>query len=174
MVRDGKGSRTSRPIIGRCGRPRSGRPPAHRSRSAWSWCFAPFARRLSSSRWCGSALPKSSRCGCTFCRRRARSPYAHSGTAMLGPRACDRLAPRCSGLRAGLSGPLATNSTRPLGPCQALLQPVVQRPTRAATHDLGHPLRRGVLGLDPRPLLDVEDLRQPTDTLGEVQAPPLS
>src|SRR5215217_5788668 len=48
-----------------------------------------------------SALPKSSRCGCTRCRRRARSPSAHSGTAMHGPRACARLTRRYSGLRAG-------------------------------------------------------------------------
>src|SRR5215211_289799 len=53
-----------------------------------------------------------------------------------------------------------------------LLQPVVQRAARAATHDLGYLLRGGVLRLDPRPRSGVEDLRQATDALGEVQATP--
>src|SRR5215211_3458927 len=53
---------------------------------------------------------------------------------------------------------------------RTLLQPVVQRAARAATHDLGYLLRGGVLRLDPRPLSGVEDLRQATDALGEVQA----
>src|SRR5215217_626013 len=62
---------------------------------------------------------------------------------------------------------------RPLGLLtRTLLQPVVQRAARAATHDLGHLLWGGVLRLYPRPLLDVEDLRQATDALGEVQATP--
>src|SRR5215212_9191150 len=46
-----------------------------------------------------------------------------------------------------------------------LLQPVVKRPARAATYDLGYLLRGGVLRLDPRPLVDVEDLRQATHAL---------
>src|SRR5918992_4361910 len=50
-----------------------------------------------------SAVPNSSRCGCTLRRRRARSPSAHSGTAMHEPPACARLAPRCSDLRSDLS-----------------------------------------------------------------------
>src|SRR5215218_441263 len=49
------------------------------------------------------APPKSSRCGCTLCRRMARSPCAHSGTATLAPRACARPERRCSGHRAGSS-----------------------------------------------------------------------
>src|SRR5215210_1825824 len=55
---------------------------------------------------------------------------------------------------------------------RSLLEPVVQRAARAATHDLGHILRGGVLRLDPRPLSGVEDFRQATDALGEVQASP--
>src|SRR5918993_2586167 len=55
---------------------------------------------------------------------------------------------------------------------RTLLQPVVQRAARAATYDVGHLLRGRVLRLDPRPLLDVEDLRQATDALGEVQTTP--
>jgi hypothetical protein len=47
----------------------------------------------------------------------------------------------------------------------------VQRAARASTHDLCHLLRGGVLRLDPWPLSGVEDLRQATDALGEVQAP---
>src|SRR5215207_262723 len=54
---------------------------------------------------------------------------------------------------------------------RSFLKPVVQRAARAATHYLGYLLRRGVLRLDPGPLLHVEDLRQPTHALGEVQAP---
>src|SRR5215212_72577 len=55
---------------------------------------------------------------------------------------------------------------------RTLLQLVVKRATRAATHDLGHLLCGRVLRLDPPPLSGVEDLRQTTDALGEVQAPP--
>src|SRR5688572_18215079 len=49
---------------------------------------------------------------------------------------------------------------------------LVLRTARAATHDLSHLLCGGVIRLDPRPLLDVEDMRQATHALGEVQAPP--
>src|SRR5688500_18851457 len=49
---------------------------------------------------------------------------------------------------------------------------LVRRAARAATHDLGYVLRGGVPRLDPRPLTDVEDLRQATDALGEVQSSP--
>src|SRR5919112_5558137 len=48
---------------------------------------------------------------------------------------------------------------------------VVKRTARAAAHPPGHLFRRGVLRLDPRTLVAIEDLWQPAHALGEVQPP---
>ena len=97
------------------------------------------------------------------------SPHRHSDarTSRMRPAGTSMLrSPR------RLIGPLATNSTW-VGCSGSSVGPqagsVARR--RAATHYLGYLLRRRVLRLDPGPLLHVEDLRQPTHALGEVQAP---
>src|SRR5215207_82141 len=159
------------PSSGGSGRPRPERSPAPRSRSVWSWCVAPFARLV------------------VVAGRRFRSPagaaarFVAEGLVLRPPTAaegCTDLAHAPGGhLDAQVSAQVYRSVGDELYPdwllgllTRTLLQLVVKRAARAATHDLGHLLRGRVLRLDPRPLLDVEDLRQATDALGEVQATP--
>src|SRR5215218_89159 len=159
------------PSSGGSGRPRPERSPAPRSRSVWSWCVAPFARLV------------------VVAGRRFRSPagaaarFVAEGLVLRPPTAaegCTDLAHAPGGhVDAQVSAQVYRSVGDELYPdwllgllTRTLLQLVVKRAARAATHDLGHLLGGRVLRLDPRPLLDVEDLRQATDALGEVQATP--
>src|SRR5215207_9415918 len=157
------------PSSGGSGRPRPERSPAPRFRSVWSWCVAPFARLV------------------VVAGRRFRSPagaaarFVAEGLVLRPPTSAEGCTdlPHAPGghLDAQVSAQVYRSIGDELYPgrlfgllTRTLLQPVVQSAARAATHDLGHLLRGRVLRLDPRLLLDVEDLRQATHALGEVQA----
>src|SRR5215211_6512663 len=173
MVRDGNGSRTSRPIIGRM------------------WAFSSRTTSRSPVSICVLMV------FCTFrsslilvvatCRL-LRSPagaaarFVAEGLVLSKPTPAQRCTylPHAPG--GYIDAQVSTQVNRSVGHklyvggllgilSRSFLKPVVQRAARAATHYLGYLLRRGVLRLDPGPLLHVEDLRQPTHALGEVQAP---
>src|SRR5918995_133113 len=172
--RERRGSRTSRPIMGRMWASSS----RSTSRSLVSICVLMVRSSFRSS----SLLV-------VVARRRFRSRVgAPAGVVaeglVLRPRTA---AKRCTHLPHAPGGrvdaQVSAQVNRSVGDelyprrllgllTRTLLQPVVQRAARAATHDLGYLLRRGVLRLDPRPLTDVENLRQATNALGEVQASP--
>src|SRR5918998_1124103 len=175
MVRDGRGSRTSRPIIGRMWASST----RTTSRSPVSICVVMVRCSFRSSLFL-----------VVVAARRFRPPagaaarFVAEGLVLRPPTAAEG----CSDLAhliptRHLDAQVSTQVywsvgnqlyvRRLLGLLRRTpLQPVVQRTAGAAAHDLGHLLRRGVLRLDPRPLLDVEDLRQATHALGEVQATP--
>src|SRR5215204_565139 len=174
MVRDGNGSRTSRPIIGRMWASSS----RTISRSPVSICVVMVRCSF-----------RSSPLLVVVAGRRFRSPadaaarFVTEGPVLRPPTAaqgCTDLAHAPGGhLDAQVSAQVYRSVADELYPgrllgllTRSLLQPVVQRAARAATHDLGHLLRGHVLRLDPRPLLDVEDALQATDALGKVQATP--
>src|SRR5215203_3771020 len=174
MVRDGNGSRTSRPIIGRMWASSS----RTISRSPVSICVVMVRCSF-----------RSSPLLVVVAGRRFRSPadaaarFVTEGPVLRPPTAaqgCTDLAHAPGGhLDAQVSAHVYRSVGDELYPdwllgllTRTLLQLVVKRAARAATHDLGHLLGGRVLRLDPRPLLDVEDLRQATDALGEVQATP--
>src|SRR5215204_1715301 len=174
MVHDGNGSRTSRPIIGRM------------------WAFSSRATSRSPVSICVVMVfcaLRSSLVLVVASRRLPRSPagaaarFVAEGLVLRKPTAaqrCTYLPHRPRGYLAAQISPQAYRPlghelylTRPLGLLRkTILKPVVQSTTRAPTHYLRYPLRRGVLRLDPGALLHIEYLRQATDTLGEVQAPP--
>src|SRR5918995_4589276 len=176
MVRDGRGSRISRPITGRMWASSS----RTTSRSLVSICVVmvrcSFRSSLSSlllvvvlgRRFrspAGAAarlvaeglvlgLPTSAE-GCTDLTHAPGWHVDAQVSAQVNRSVGDELYPRrLLGLLTG-----------------TLLQPVVQRTARAATYHLCYLLSGGVLRLDPRPLLDVKYLRQATNALRKVQAP---
>src|SRR5215218_1337723 len=174
MVRDGKGSRILRPIIGRMWASSS----RTISRSPVSICVLMVRCSF-----------RSSPLLVVVAHRRFRSPAGAAARfvaegLVLGPptaaEGCTDLAHAPGGhIDAQLSAQVYRSVGDHLYPgrllgllTRTLLQPVVKRAARAATHDLGHLLRGRLLRLDPRPLLDVKDLRQATDALRKVQATP--
>src|SRR5918997_5386805 len=174
MVRDGNGSRTSRPIMGR----------------TWASSSSTISRSLVSI--CVVMVRYSFRSRLrlvTVASRRFRTPagaaarFVAEGLVLRPPTAAQRCTnlPHAPGwhLDAQISAQIYRSVGDELYPgrllgllTRTLLQPVVKRSARAATHDLRHQLRGSILRLDPRPLTDVEDLRQATDALGEVQSSP--
>src|SRR5215208_2810775 len=173
MVRDGNGSRTSSPIIGRMWASSS----RTISRSPVSICVVMVLCSFRSSLFLVVGA------GGRF--RRPATAAARLVAEWLVLRA-PTPAQRCTYLAHAPGGyidaQISTQVYRSVGHklyvggllgllSRSFLKSVVQRPARAPTHYLGHLLRRGVLGLDPRPLLHIEYLRQATDTLGEVQTP---
>src|SRR5215213_5007069 len=169
MVREGRGSRTSSPIIGRM------------------WAFSSRTTSRSPVSICVVMV------FCTFrsslilviatCRLAgAAAPFVAEGLVLSKPTPAQRCTylPHAPG--GYIDAQVSTQVNRSVGHklyvggllgllSRSFLKPVVQRAARTATHYLGYLLRRGVLRLDPGPLLHVEDLRQPTHALGEVQAP---
>src|SRR5918993_3804627 len=174
MVRDGNGSRTSSPIMGR----------------TWASSTSTISRCPVSI--CVVMVRYSFRSRLrlvTVASRRFRTPagaaarFVAEGLVLRQPTAAQRCTnlPHAPGwhLDAQISAQIHRSVGDELSPrrllgllTRTLLQPVVKRSARAATHDLGYLLRRRVPRLDPRPLTDVENLRQATNALGEVQASP--
>src|SRR5215216_3206116 len=170
MVRDGNGSRTSRPIIGRM------------------WAFSSRTTSRSPVSICVVMV------FCTFrsslilviatCRLAgAAARFVAEGLVLSKPTPAQRCTylPHAPG--GYIDAQVSTQVHRSVGHklyvggllgllSQSFLKPVVKRPARAPTHHLGYLLRRGSLRLDPRPLVHIEDLRQATDALREVQATP--
>src|SRR5829696_1468554 len=174
MVRDGKGSRILRPIIGRMWASSS----RTISRSPVSICVLMVRCSF-----------RSSPLLVVVAHRRFRPPAGAAarlvaeGLVLRPPTAAQRCTDLAHAPAGHVDAQVSAQVYRSVGDelypgrllgllTRTLLQPVVKRSARAATHDLGHLLRGGVLRLDPRSLLDVEDLRQATDALGEVQATP--
>src|SRR5918992_2125636 len=173
MVRDSNGSRTSRPIIGRMWE----FPSRTTSRSPVSICVVMVFCTLRSSLVLVVAT-----CRLLRSPAGAAARLVAEGLVLRSPTA----AKRCSHLPHAPGGHVDAQVSaqvyrsvgdklyvgRPFGLLRrTLLQPVVQRAARTATHHLRHLLRRGVLRLDPWPLSGVEDLGQATDALGGMQAP---
>src|SRR5215203_4683527 len=174
MVREGRGSRTLRPIMGRMWASSS----RSTSRSLISICVLMVRSSFRSS----SLLV-------VVAGRRFRSPagvpagVVAEGLVLRPPTSAQRCShlPHAPGghLYAQVSAQVYRSVWDKFYPGgllgllrRSFLQPVVQRAARAPTHNLRHLICGGVLRLDPRPLRNVEDLRQATDALGEVQAPP--
>src|SRR5829696_6708722 len=172
MVREGRGSRTSRPIMGRMWASSSRTTPrspvsicvliVHCSFRSNPLLVVVLGRRFRSPAAAAARLvaerlvlrPPTAAEGCTDL---AHAPGWHVDaqvSAQVYRSVGDELYP------GRLLGLLTCT----------LLQPVMKRPARAATYYLGYLLRGRVLRLYPRPLLDVKYLRQATDALGEVQA----
>src|SRR5215207_1859946 len=174
ILLDGNGSRTSSPITGRI-RASSTRAI---SRSTVSICVVMARCSFRSSSLLGVVAGLRFRSPAS-----AAASLVAEGLVLRPPTAAERCThlPHVPGwyLYAQISAQVYRAVGHQLHPRRllwllrrTLLKPVVQRTARAPTHHLGYLLRRGVLRLDPRPLLDVEDLRQATNALGEVQAPP--
>src|ERR687889_788571 len=165
MVRDGNGSRTSRPITER----------------TWASSTSTISRCPVSI--CVVMVRYSFRSRLrlvTIASRRFRTPagaaarFVAEGLVLCQPTAAQRCTnlPHAPGwhLDAQISAQIYRSVGDELYPgrllgllTRTLLQPVVKRSARTATHDLRHPLRGSILRLDPRPLTDVEDLWQATD-----------
>src|SRR5215203_2880167 len=173
MVRDGNGSRTSRPIIGRM----SAFSSRTTSRSLVSICVVMVFCTFRSS-----LILVVATCRLLRSPAGAAARIVAEGLVLGKPTAAQRRSHLAHAPGRNVDPQVTAQVHRSVGHKLyqrrllwllriTLLKPVVKRPTRTATHYLGHLLRRGVLGLDPRPLLHIEYLRQATDTLGEVQAP---
>src|ERR687890_303784 len=160
MVRDGNGSRISRPITER----------------TWASSTSTISRCPVSI--CVVMVRYSFRSRLrlvTVASRRFRTPagaaarFVAEGLVLCQPTAAQRCTnlPHTPGwhLDAQISAQIYRSVGDELYPgrllgllTRTLLQPVVKRSARAATHDLRHPLRGSILRLDPWPLTDVEDL----------------
>src|SRR5918994_219857 len=172
MVREGRGSRTSRPIMGRM------------------WAFSSRTTSRSPVSICVLMVRCSFRSNpllVVVLGRRFRSPAGAAarvvaeGLILRPPTAAEGCTDLAHAPGWHVDTQISAQVDRSVGDelypsrllgllTRTLLQPVMKGPARAATHDLGYLLRARVLRLGPRPLLGVEDLRQATNTLGEVQA----